>query len=141
MSTGRPSSGEFRGENAQSPSGSEQYTSTRRRSRLVSTFADDSRDPHHGHTGNCSTPPSTRSEPRDSVICRSASSKEFGDTDDPTQSPIRNGVVPHRESPASTRSRRSISHAHTSAEARWNCCAVSSRSVYRISTATPRVPS
>jgi hypothetical protein len=61
-----------------------QYTSTRRRSRLVCTLADDSRDPHHGHTGSCSTPPSTRSKPRDSVICRSASSKEFGDTDEPT---------------------------------------------------------
>ena len=49
--------------------------------------------------------------------------------------------MPHRESPAASRSRRSVSHAHTSAAARWNCWAVSSRSVYRISTATPRVPS
>ena len=37
--------------------------------------------------------------------------------------------------------RRAISAAQTSAVARWNCCAVSSRSVYRISTVTPARPS
>ena len=64
-----------------------------------------------------------------------------GVTDAATHNPSRNGVVPHRGSPAASRSRRSVSHAHTSAAARWNCWAVSNRSVYRISTATPRVPS
>ena len=73
---------------------------------------------------------------RASAICSAASSNQFGDTPPPTHRPIRNGSVPQ----VASSPRRSTSAAHTSAAARWNCCAVSSRSVYRMSTATPASP-
>ena len=50
---------------------------------------------------------------------------------------MRNGASPQR--PGS--SRRISSQAQMSAEARWNCCEVSRRSVYRMITATPSRPS
>lgn len=57
----------------------------------------------------------------------------LGVTRPPTHSPIRNGLRPHR----SSFSRRITSQAQISAAARWNCWMVSSRSVYRMMTATP----
>ena len=102
----------------------------------------DSRDPHHGHTGSCKTPPTKRSyAPRlGDLAARPPRTCSATPTTRPTArsgtASCPTGCNPPRPAPAAA-----ISHAHSRAAARWNCCAVSSRSVYRISTATPCVPS
>ena len=68
-----------------------------------------------------------------SSIASLALSRVFGVAPDPTHSPTRNGSSPHL--PASWR--RTNSQAHMRAAARWNCCSVSRRRVYRMMTAVP----
>ena len=92
----QPLRGSSARENAHLPSGSPQYISTRRRSRSgLHVRPVDSRARTTG-TPDCRTPPTRAPRPATRCSGRSASSNVFGDTADPTHSPIRNGVVPHR---------------------------------------------
>ena len=96
--------------------------------------------PHHGHTANwCGDPtPNTGRRPLRSASTTSADcSVRLGVVLRPTHSPSRKGVSPH----FAVSPNRICSQAQISVAARWNCCSVSSRRVYRISTATPFSPS
>ncbi|WP_344745959.1 hypothetical protein [Streptosporangium vulgare] len=82
--------------------------------------------PHHGQVSVCSTLVLRLAGAcLASSIWSAASLNEFGETEPPTHRPIRNGSSPQ----VAGSSRRCTSAAHTSAAARWNCCAVSSRRV------------
>ena len=88
--------------------------------------------PHHGH---CVVRNLDTGIPLDNAFLSTVSAwfSEFGVTAPPSQAPIDTGAKPN----SSLWARRISSSAQISEDARWNCCDVSRRSVYLISTLTP----